>query len=79
MSSKYAKKSFPNITLLDVDLAENRYMGMTLKEVYQIQGLDIRILSSNGNDCIIADLGFKKDRVNVAVVDNVVTHIYGKG
>jgi len=52
---------------------------MEVDEIYKIKGVNLRILVSNNKKCLVADLISNSNRVNVAIEDNVVIEVLGRG
>jgi hypothetical protein len=52
---------------------------MEVDEIYKIKGVNLRIVVSNNKKCLVPDLSSDPNRVNVAIEDNVVVEVLGRG
>lgn len=58
---------------------DEKFVGMALSRAYLYSHTNIRILSWNDKDCVVYDLVYNQKRINVAVENNVIIKIYGRG
>ena len=65
--------------MTDALFCDNRFIGMEVDEIYKIKGVNLRIVVSNNKKCLVPDLSSDPNRVNVAIEDNVVIEVLGRG
>lgn len=56
-----------------------KFVDMSLVKAYLYPHTNIRILFWNGKECLIEDVKYKEERINVAVENKVITEIIGRG
>jgi len=72
-------KKFNGLELTQVQDIDAKFIGMSLERAYLQPKTNLRILTWNGTECLIVDTAYDENRLNVALVKNIVTELYGRG
>ena len=80
MATRKSKtKQFNSIELTEVQDIDAKFIGMSLERAYLQPNTNIRILTWDGTECLLVDTQYNEKRLNVALVKNTVTELYGRG
>lgn len=80
MSTRKSKtKQFNGVELTEVQDIDAKFIGISLERAYLQPKANVRILTWNGTECLIVDTQYDENRLNVALVKNIVTELYGRG
>lgn len=80
MATRKSKtKQYNGVELTEVQDTDPKFIGMSLERAYLQPKTNLRILTWNGTECLIVDTQYDENRLNVALVKNIVTELYGRG